>query len=228
MIRLENIGKDFKLGNQTVQAIKSLNLTVEQGEYVAIMGASGSGKSTLLNILGCLDTPTRGNYIISDNQTTDLDDNALSTLRGKTIGFVFQSYNLLPQYTVIENIMLPLLYQPDGIVQEKTDYAHELAKLVGLEDRLEHRPTELSGGQQQRVAIARSLINDPFIILADEPTGNLDTQTEQEILALFDTLQDNGKTIIVVTHEQEVGERAKRIVLMRDGEIISDKLNSDE
>ena len=215
MIELENIGKDFILGNQTVHAIKSLDLTITLGEYVAIMGTSGSGKSTLLNILGCLDAPSRGDYIISGKNTTTLNDDDLSTLRGKTIGFVFQSYNLLPQYTVIENITLPLLYQPEGVSQEKIAYAKELAKLVGLDDRLGHRPTELSGGQQQRVAIARSLINDPLIILADEPTGNLDTQTEQEILALFDTLQERGKTIIVVTHEQEVGERAKRVVVMR-------------
>jgi len=187
MIRLKNIGKDFVLGTQTVQAIKSLDLTVGEGEYVAIMGASGSGKST-----------------------------------------VFQSYNLLPQYTVLENIMLPLLYQPEGITNKKTEYAHELAELVGLGDRLEHRPTELSGGQQQRVAIARSLINDPYLILADEPTGNLDTQTEQEILALFDKLQKRGKTIVVVTHEQEVGERAKRVIVMRDGEIITDSKNKNE
>ncbi len=226
MIELENIGKDFVLGDQTVQAIKSLDLTVTPGEYLAIMGTSGSGKSTLLNILGCLDAPSRGNYLISGKNTTSLNDDELSTLRGKTIGFVFQSYNLLPQYTVIENITLPLLYQPEGVNPEKIAYAKELAKLVGLEDRLGHRPTELSGGQQQRVAIARSLINDPLIILADEPTGNLDTQTEQEILALFDTLQERGKTIIVVTHEQEVGERAKRVVVMRDGVIISDKENA--
>ena len=224
MIQLENIGKDFVLGEQTVQAIKSLNLTVKEGEYVAIMGASGSGKSTLLNLLGCLDTPSRGTYRISDDDTTTLNDDELSTLRGKTIGFVFQSYNLLPQYTVLENITLPLLYQPEES-SDKVDYARELAELVGLGDRLEHRPTELSGGQQQRVAIARALINDPYLILADEPTGNLDTQTEQEILALFDTLQQRGKTIVVVTHEQEVGERAKRVVVMRDGEIISDEEN---
>lgn len=226
MIQLNHIGKDFILGNQTVQAIKSLDLTITRGEYLAIMGTSGSGKSTLLNVLGCLDTPTRGEYIISGKNTTKLNDDDLSALRGKTIGFVFQSYNLLPQYTVIENITLPLLYQPEGVSAEKIVHAQELAKLVGLEDRLGHRPTELSGGQQQRVAIARSLINDPLIILADEPTGNLDTQTEQEILSLFDTLQEQGKTIIVVTHEQEVGARAKRVVVMRDGEIISDKQNT--
>lgn len=225
MIHLKNIRKTFQIGDQVVHAIKQLDLSIENGEYVAIMGTSGSGKSTLLNILGCLDSPSEGEYFIADDDITKLEDDLLSELRGKRIGFVFQSYNLLPQYSVLENIKLPHLYQNDIDEKKSHEKAIELASLVGLEDRLEHRPTELSGGQQQRVAIARSLINDPLIILADEPTGNLDSQTEQEILDLFDKLNQQGKTIIVVTHENEVGERAKRVVQMRDGLIIKDKLN---
>lgn len=226
MIHLKNIRKTFSIGDQVVHAIKQLDLTVESGEYLAIMGTSGSGKSTLLNILGCLDSPSEGEYFIANDDITKLEDNLLSELRGKRIGFVFQSYNLLPQYSVLENIKLPLLYQSDIDEKKSHEKAIELASLVGLKDRLEHRPTELSGGQQQRVAIARSLINDPLIILADEPTGNLDSQTEQEILDLFDKLNQQGKTIIVVTHEPEVGNRAKRVVQMRDGLIIKDQLNS--
>ncbi len=225
MIHLKNIRKTFQIGDQVVHAIKQLDLTVESGEYLAIMGTSGSGKSTLLNILGCLDSPSEGEYFIANDDITKLEDDILSELRGKRIGFVFQSYNLLPQYSVLENIKLPLLYQSDIDEKKSHEKAIELATLVGLEERLEHRPTELSGGQQQRVAIARSLINDPLIILADEPTGNLDSQTEQEILDLFDKLNQQGKTIIVVTHESEVGSRAKRVVQMRDGLIIKDKLN---
>jgi len=201
-------------------------MNVSAGEYVAVMGASGSGKSTLLNMLGCLDLPTTGNYIVGGKDTSTLDDDELSTLRGKKIGFVFQSYNLLPQLTVLENIKLPLFYQADVDLDASHNRAIELAQLVGLSERLEHKPFELSGGQQQRVAIARSLINDPLIILADEPTGNLDSQTEQEILNLFDMLNNQGKTIIVVTHEDIVGERAKRVITMKDGNILSD--TSDE
>ncbi|MDB9741365.1 ABC transporter ATP-binding protein [Akkermansiaceae bacterium] len=225
MIKLENIKKHFQIGNQSVLAIKQLDLEVGAGEYVAIMGTSGSGKSTLLNILGCLDSPTEGSYYIAEDDITLLEDDRLSELRGKRIGFVFQSYNLLPQYTVLENITLPLLYQSNVDNKNGHDKAVELATLVGLGDRMDHRPTELSGGQQQRVAIARSLMNDPLIILADEPTGNLDTNTEREILDIFEKLNNQGKTIIVVTHEDEVGNRAKRVVTMKDGLIISDKLN---
>ena len=222
MIQLKQIKKSFQVGDQTVHAIRNLDLDIEQGEYVAIMGASGSGKSTLLNILGCLDTPTEGEYYIAGDSAFELNDDQLSVFRGKQIGFVFQSYNLLPQFTVLENIKLPLLYQEDNDQEAAHKRALDLARLVGLEDRLEHRPTELSGGQQQRVAIARSLMNEPLILLADEPTGNLDTKTEQEILDLFDTLNAQGRTIIVVTHEQEVGERTGRMILMRDGLILSD------
>ena len=222
MIKLQHIKKSFTVGDQVVHAIRDLELTIAEGEFLAIMGTSGSGKSTLLNILGCLDTPTEGKYFIAGEDTTSLDDDQLSELRGRQIGFVFQSYNLLPQFTVLENIKLPLLYQANVDVEESHQKAIKLAGMVGLSDRLEHRPYELSGGQQQRVAIARSLINDPFILLADEPTGNLDTQTEQEILNLFEELNSKGITIIVVTHEPEVGDRAHRVVTMRDGVIISE------
>lgn len=222
MIQLKNIKKSFTVGDQVVHAIRELELTITKGDFLAIMGTSGSGKSTLLNILGCLDTPTEGRYLISGEDTTSLDDDQLSELRGQKIGFIFQSYNLLPQFTVIENIKLPLLYQTNVDSEKSHEKALQLAKLVGLGDRLEHRPYELSGGQQQRVAIARSLINDPLILLADEPTGNLDTQTEHEILNLFEELNNKGITIIVVTHEPEVGARAHRVVTMRDGVIISE------
>lgn len=225
MIQLQNIKKSFVIGDQVVHAIRDLELSIMEGDFLAIMGTSGSGKSTLLNILGCLDTPSEGAYLMAGENTTSLDDDQLSELRGKKIGFIFQSYNLLPQFTVIENIKLPLLYQANVDPEKSHEKAVELAKLVGLGDRLEHRPYELSGGQQQRVAIARSLINDPLILLADEPTGNLDTQTEQEILNLFDELNSRGITIIVVTHEPEVGERARRVVTMRDGVIISETFN---
>ncbi len=222
MIQLQNLQKRFQIGDQTVHALRGLDLHIQSGEYLAIMGASGSGKSTLLNLLGCLDLPTAGTYHIDGSDTSTLDDDTLSTLRGKKIGFVFQSYNLLPQLTVLENIKLPLLYQPDVDAASSHQKAIDLATMVGLGDRMDHRPFELSGGQQQRVAIARSLINDPLILLADEPTGNLDTQTEQEILDVFDQLHQQGKTIIVVTHEDIVGERAHRVVVMKDGHLHSD------
>lgn len=228
MIKLKGIKKSFTVGDQLVHAILELNLEIMEGDFLAIMGTSGSGKSTLLNILGCLDTPSEGKYLIAGEDTTSLNDDQLSELRGSKIGFIFQSYNLLPQFTVIENIKLPLLYQTGVDAEKSHEKAVQLAKLVGLGDRLEHRPYELSGGQQQRVAIARSLINDPLILLADEPTGNLDTQTEQEILTLFEELNDKGITVIVVTHEPEVGDRAHRVVTMRDGVIISETSKSDD
>lgn len=227
MIEIQQLKKNYQIGNQSVHALRGVELSIKEGEYVAIMGHSGSGKSTLLNMLGCLDLPSSGKYLIDDKDTSSLNDDDLSELRGKKIGFVFQSYNLLPQFTVLENIKLPLFYQTGVDAEASHQRAIDLATLVGLGERLEHRPFELSGGQQQRVAIARSLINDPLIVLADEPTGNLDSQTEQEILDLFEKLNDQGKTIIVVTHESIVGERAKRVVTMKDGNVLSDIRKED-
>jgi putative ABC transport system ATP-binding protein len=218
---LIDLKKIYDLGEVTVHALRGVDLTFEAGDYVAIMGASGSGKSTLLNLLGCLDRPSSGKYILGGQNLATLDDDALSEIRGRHIGFIFQSYNLIPQLTVVENIETPLYYQ--GMVGPATrEYCIELAKTVGLGDRLEHRPTQLSGGQQQRVAIARSLVNDPHIILADEATGNLDTATSEEIMTMLAKLNDLGKTIIMVTHEQDIADHAKRIIRMRDGVVVED------
>ena len=216
MIRLDHITKTFPLKGQDVHALKGVSLTIEEGSFVAIMGPSGSGKSTLLNILGCLDRPSLGSYHLGGNDVSQMSDNDLSTARGKKLGFIFQSYNLIPQLTVIENIQVPLLYQRVSVknYQEKTI---ELATMVGLADRLDHKPSQLSGGQQQRVAIARSLINDPLMILADEPTGNLDSHTELEIMKILNNLHQAGKTIVVVTHDNTVAAYAHRVIHMKDG-----------
>ena len=215
---LEHVSRVYRMGQTDVRALDDFSFTFRQGEYWAVMGSSGSGKSTLLNILGCLDRPTTGSYQVRGEDTEDLDDDALSELRSRHLGFVFQNYNLLPQLNVLENILVPIFYQdvpPPGIEER----AVELARRVGLETRLNHRPTELSGGQQQRVAIARALINDPALILADEATGNLDSHTAQEILALLDELHAEGKTIVLVTHEPEVGRRAQHLLRVKDGRI---------
>jgi len=207
----------------TVHALQGVSVDFYPGEYVAIMGASGSGKSTMLNLLGCLDRPSSGQYMLGDRDVSRLDDDELSEVRSRYLGFIFQSYNLIQQYTVLENIQLPLTYQGGGeLSPEAVERSIELAKMVGLAERLDHRPTQLSGGQQQRVAIARSLINDPYIILADEATGNLDTRTSHEIMDMLQRLNDSGKTIIMVTHEDDIAEHAKRIIRMRDGQIIED------
>jgi putative ABC transport system ATP-binding protein len=222
--RLVDLTKKYELKGETVRALRGISLEVPQGDYVAIMGPSGSGKSTLLNLLGCLDKPTSGSYFLGDVDVSRLNDKQLSMIRASRIGFVFQSYNLIPQLTVVENIEVPLYYQ--GRVNRQTRRrCHSLAEMVGLADRLRHRPPQLSGGQQQRVAIARSLVNDPYFILADEATGNLDSTTTAEILALFDRLNREGRTIIMVTHEDEVAAHAKRVVRLRDGLIISDEPN---
>jgi len=207
----------------TVHALRGVSVDFYPGEYVAIMGASGSGKSTMLNLLGCLDRPTSGEYFLGGRDIAQLDDDELSEIRSRYLGFIFQSYNLIQQYTVLENIQLPLTYQGSGeIGAEAEERSVELARLVGLAQRLDHRPSQLSGGQQQRVAIARSLVNDPYVILADEATGNLDTKTSHEIMEMLGNLNDSGKTIIMVTHEEDIAEHAKRIIRMRDGRIVED------
>ena len=225
IIRLEGLEKRYVLGGEVeVRALRGVNLSVERGSYVAIMGPSGSGKSTMLNLIGCLDRPTAGRYILGGTDVSRMPDDELSEARGRTIGFIFQSYNLIAQLTVIENIQVPLIYQGKD-VRAYEDHCRRLAQLVGLGDRLDHRPNQLSGGQQQRVAIARSLVNDPLLLLADEPTGNLDSRTGHEVLDLLDRLNAEGKTIVLVTHGDEVAARAHRVIHMRDGVIEREVLN---
>ena len=220
-VRAENLGKDYVLKSETVHALRGVTFDVPEGDYVAIMGPSGSGKSTLLNLLGCLDRPSFGELYLGTENVATLNDNGLSDIRSKRIGFVFQSYNLIQQLNVVENIQVPLYYQ--GKVNRTTrKRAIELAGKVGLGDRQDHRPQQLSGGQMQRVAIARSMVNDPYYILADEATGNLDSKTTDEILCLFEELNAEGKTIIMVTHEDEVAARCRRVIRLRDGNIESD------
>jgi putative ABC transport system ATP-binding protein len=219
--------KDYYLGPEPVHALRGLNLQFEEGDFIALMGPSGSGKSTLLNILGCLDRPTFGDYILAGQNVATMEDDDLSDVRSKYLGFIFQSYNLLPQYTVVENIEVPLLYQGSRLNAETREKCIALAEMVGLGERLDHRPMQLSGGQQQRVAIARSLVNDPQVILADEPTGNLDTKTSDEIMMMLRKLNENGKTIIMVTHENDIAEWARRVIRMRDGHVESDERNDE-
>lgn len=214
--KIDNLTKAYELKGGTVHALRGVSFDVPVGDYVAIMGPSGSGKSTLLNLLGCLDRPTTGRLLLGEDNVGEMDDDQLSMIRASRIGFVFQSYNLIPQLTVLENIEVPLYYLGKIGPQYKRR-VQELAELVGLGDRMDHRPVQLSGGQQQRVAIARSMINDPYFILADEATGNLDSVTTDEILAIFDRLNEEGRTIIMVTHEDEVAARARRVVRLRDG-----------
>ena len=218
---LIDLHKYYDLGSVVVKALRGVTLEIPHGDFVAIMGSSGSGKSTLLNLLGALDRPTHGHYVLGGRDVSDISDDDLSQIRNKMIGFIFQSYNLIPQYTVLENIEVPLFYREGTPALDSSDLDRcmALAKMVGLDDRLDHRPFQLSGGQQQRVAIARSLINDPEIILADEPTGNLDSGTEQEIMALLENLNQQGRTIIMVTHEASVARRAKRQIYMKDGKV---------
>ena len=216
MIRIEGVRRVFPLKGQDVHALKGIDLHIEDGSFVAIMGPSGSGKSTLLNILGCLDRPTEGSYFLGGENVATMDDDSLSEARGKKLGFIFQSYNLIQQLTVLENIELPLIYQ-NVLTKDHRKFSASLAKLVGLGDRLEHRPSQLSGGQQQRVAIARSLVNKPLMILADEPTGNLDSSTELEIMQILSDLHAKGKTIVVVTHDETVAKFAQRVIHMKDG-----------
>jgi putative ABC transport system ATP-binding protein len=226
VVRIIDLTKEYHLETITVHALRGVTLEVEGGDFVALMGPSGSGKSTLLNLLGCLDRPTSGQYFLGEEDVSQMDDDLLSEVRSRYLGFIFQSYNLLPQYTVVGNIEIPLLYQGCRLTEQTRERCVALAELVGLGDRLDHRPMQLSGGQQQRVAIARSLVNDPQVILADEPTGNLDSRTSDEIMALLSSLNTAGKTIIMVTHENEIAAWARRVIRMRDGHIESDERNA--
>ncbi|MBK9381854.1 MAG: ABC transporter ATP-binding protein [Chitinophagaceae bacterium] len=226
MIHLENIQKSYFMGKNELQVLKGVSLDIFKNEYVALMGPSGSGKSTLMNIIGCLDTPTAGRYILNDNDVSEMEDNALAEVRNKEIGFVFQQFNLLPRLTAAENVALPLVYA--GMNRKlRTEKAMQVLEMVNLTDRSHHKPNELSGGQCQRVAIARALVNNPSIILADEPTGNLDTKTSYEIMEIFNTIHTGGNTIVLVTHEEDIANHAHRIVRLRDGIIESDKKNEN-
>ena len=221
IIRLEDICRIYRVGSQEVRALDGVSLSVSRNEYVAIMGPSGSGKSTLMNILGCLDSPDSGRYILNGTDVSEMDDGEMADVRNREIGFVFQSFNLLPRYNALENVALPMVYAgvPAG---ERRVKAAQALRSVGLEDRMDHRPNELSGGQRQRVALARALINSPSIILADEPTGNLDTHTSVEIMRLFDEIYRGGNTVIVVTHEEDIAAYAHRVIRLRDGRVESD------
>jgi putative ABC transport system ATP-binding protein len=222
LIRLHQISRRYQMGAETIHALRDVSLEIERGEYVAIMGPSGSGKSTLMNLIGCLDTPTGGEYELNGLQVSQMDDNQLAEIRNKEIGFIFQTYNLLPRSDALRNVELPLIYS--GMpAEERRQVALETLRNVGLADRIHHRPNELSGGQRQRVAVARALVNRPSILLADEPTGNLDTRTGMEIMTLFGQLSRQGNTIIVVTHEEDVAKHARRILRIRDGQIASDE-----
>jgi putative ABC transport system ATP-binding protein len=221
ILQLRGITRDFKLGSQIVHVLKGIDLDIGKNEYVALMGPSGSGKSTLMNLLGCLDTPTSGNYELNGTDVSSLNDNALAEIRNSEIGFVFQTFNLLPRSTALENVALPLVYA--GLSkEERLARAAEVLDQVGLSDRMDHRPNQLSGGQRQRVAVARALVNRPALILADEPTGNLDSKTSLEIMKLFDEIQAAGNTVILVTHEEDIAQYAKRVIRLVDGNIHSD------
>lgn len=224
IIKLKNIVRNFQLGKEVIQVLKRVSLEVNKNEYVALMGPSGSGKSTLMNLLGCLDTPTSGEYFLNGTDVSKMSDNSLAQVRNKEIGFIFQTFNLLPRSTALENVALPLIYAGYG-KSEREKRAMQVLQQVGLADRVKHKPNELSGGQRQRVAIARALVNQPAILLADEPTGNLDTKTSYEIMGLLHKLHQEGNTIIIVTHEEDIALHAHRIVRLRDGEIESDYIN---
>jgi putative ABC transport system ATP-binding protein len=221
VIDLKNIIRNFQLGPQTVHVLKGINLTIKKGEYVALMGPSGSGKSTLMNLLGCLDTPTSGSYMIANRDVSKMNDNQLADVRNKEIGFVFQTFNLIPRQTALQNVALPLVYAGEK-KEKRISRAKKVLDEVGLSDRITHKPNQLSGGQRQRVAIARALVNSPSLILADEPTGNLDSSTSNEIMKLFEEIHKNGNTLIIVTHEEEIAQHANRIIRLKDGEIESD------
>jgi len=224
IIDIKGITRNFPLGNEVVKVLKGIDLTINKGEYVALMGPSGSGKSTLMNLLGCLDTPTGGTYILNGKDVSKMSDNELAEIRNKEIGFVFQTFNLLPRTTALDNVALPMVYA--GYKKpERNERASQVLTQVGLEDRMDHKPNQLSGGQRQRVAVARALVNHPSIILADEPTGNLDSKTSVEIMKLFNEIHANGNTVILVTHEEDIAAYAHRVIRLRDGVIESDKVN---
>jgi putative ABC transport system ATP-binding protein len=224
VIRIEDLTRIYRMGESEVRALDGISLVVEKGEFIAIMGPSGSGKSTLMNIIGCLDRPTAGRYVLDGIDVSSLDRDARAEIRNDKIGFVFQNFNLLARTSALENVELPLLYSKKTKMNEKDVEARGRASLkkVGLADRWDHTPAQLSGGQQQRVAIARSLVNDPAILLADEPTGNLDTKTSEEVMAIFQSLNEEGKTVVLITHENDIAEHAKRVVTFRDGRVLSD------
>lgn len=226
LIQIEDIGREYIIGTERIHALKSVSLKIKKGEFVALMGPSGSGKSTLMNILGCLDTPTKGSYILNNINVSDMSEDELAEVRNKEIGFVFQTFNLLPKNSALENVALPLIYAGYG-KKEREEKALRALENVGLGNRVDHKPNELSGGQRQRVAVARALINDPSIILADEPTGNLDTKTSIEIMGLVEDIHARGNTIILVTHEEDIAQHAHRIVRMRDGLLEDDYRNAD-
>ena len=222
VIQLTDITKFYKVGTQIVKALNGVDMAVDRNEFVALMGPSGSGKSTLMNVIGCLDTPTNGKYILNQKDVSRMIDDELAEIRNKEIGFVFQTFNLLPRYSALENVALPLIYAGKN-TRDRNQRAREVLEQVGLGDRMDHKPNELSGGQRQRVAVARALVNNPSIILADEPTGNLDTKTSYEIMGLIDEIHQSGNTIILVTHEEDIAQHAKRIVRLRDGEVEQDE-----
>ncbi|AEW87229.1 ABC transporter ATP-binding protein [Flavobacterium columnare NBRC 100251 = ATCC 23463] len=224
LIKISNIKRDFQLGSEIIHVLKGIDLQINKGEYVALMGPSGSGKSTLMNLLGCLDTPTSGQYILNGKDVSKMKDDELAEIRNKEIGFVFQTFNLLPRTTALDNVALPMIYAGYS-KSDRTQRAKEVLNQVGLGDRMDHQPNQLSGGQRQRVAVARALVNNPSIILADEPTGNLDSKTSIEIMKLFNEIHSNGNTVILVTHEEDIAQYAHRIIRLKDGIIESDNRN---